>query len=194
MTANSFHELYLEQLQDLYDAEHQIVKALPKMIEAAQTEELRSALNEHLEITRNQASRIETICEELGEDPQNEKCKGMEGVIKEGSELLKKVSNEVRDVAIIAAAQRVEHYEMAGYGTARTYATLLGYEEAARLLQQTLDEEKEADKTLSGLAAELNVQALEAAENVAESGEEAPLGTEPGTRVKKSRVRGSQAA
>jgi ferritin-like metal-binding protein YciE len=193
VTANSFHELYVEQLQDLYDAEHQIIKALPKMIEAAETEELRSALDEHLEITRTQASRIETICEELGKDPQNKKCKGMEGVIKEGSELLKEVSNEVRDVAIIAAAQRVEHYEMAGYGTARTYAALLGYEEAARLLQQTLDEEKEADKTLSDLAEELNVQVLKAAENVAER-EESPLGTKSGMRVKKSRVRGRQAA
>ena len=168
MTANSLHERYVEQLQDLYDAEHQIVKALPKMIETAQTEEPRSALNEHLEITRNQAS---------GRRSSNEKCKGMEGVIKEGSELLKKVSNEVRDVAIIAAAQRVEHYEMAGYGTARTYATPLGYDEAARLLQQTLEEEKEADKTLLGLAEKLNVQALEATEKVAERGEEAQLGT-----------------
>ena len=124
MTANSLQELYVEQLQDLYSAEQQIIKALPKMIEAAQSDELSNALKEHLEVTRKQASRIEMICQELGEAPQNEKCKGMEGVLKEGSDLLKEVFKEVRDAAIIAAAQRVEHYEMAGYGTARTYATL----------------------------------------------------------------------
>jgi ferritin-like metal-binding protein YciE len=162
VTANSLQELYVEHLQDLYSAEQQIIKALPKMIEAAQSEELRNALNEHLEVTRTQASRIETICEELGEDPENEKCKGMEGVLKEGSDLVKEMSEPVRDAAIIAAAQPVEHYEMAGYGTARTYASLLGYDEAASLLEQTLEEEKEADQTLSGLAEELNVEALEA--------------------------------
>jgi ferritin-like metal-binding protein YciE len=137
VTANSLQELYVDQLQDLYSAENQIIKALPKMIEAAQSDELRSALKEHLEVTRKQASRIETICQELGEDAQNEKCKGMEGVLKEGSELLKKeVSREVRDAAIIASAQRVEHYEIAGYGTARTYATLLGFPEAASMLDR----------------------------------------------------------
>ena len=164
MAANSLHELYVEQLQDLYNAEQQIIKALPKMIEAAQSEELRNALTEHLEITRSQAARIETICEELGEDPENEKCKGMEGVLKEGSDLLKEVSEDVKDAAIIAAAQRVEHYEMAGYGTARTYAKLLGFDEAAGLLDQTLEEEKQADETLSELAEELNVEALDAGE------------------------------
>ena len=161
MAVNSLHELYVEQLQDLYSAEQQIIKALPKMIEAAQSEELRDALKEHLEVTRSQARRIETICQDLGEDPQSEKCKGMEGVLKEGSDLLKGVSVEVLDAAVIAAAQRVEHYEMAGYGTARTYATLLGFNEAASLLEQTLEEEKEADRTLSRLADALNVEALQ---------------------------------
>jgi len=106
------------------------------MIEAAQSDELRSALKEHLEVTRKQASRVETICRELGEDARNEKCKGMEGVLKEGSDVLKEVSREVRNAAIIAAAQRVKHYEMAGYGTARTYATLLGFPEAASMLDR----------------------------------------------------------
>ncbi|MFY9559349.1 MAG: ferritin-like domain-containing protein [Terriglobales bacterium] len=193
MTANSLQELYVEQLQDLYSAEQQIIKALPKMIAAAQSEELRSALDEHLEVTRRQASRIETICQELGEDPENEKCKGMEGVLKEGSDLLKAVSKEVRDAAIIAAAQRVEHYEMAGYGTARTYATLLGHDEAASLLEQTLEEEKEADERLSGLAEELNVESLEAGDKAA-GGEEEPKGTEPGVRAKESGGRGKRAA
>jgi len=191
VTANSLQELYVEQLQDLYSAEEQIIKALPKMIAAAQSDELRSALKEHLEVTRKQASRIETICQELGEDAQNEKCKGMEGVLKEGSDLLKEVSKEVRDAAIIAAAQRVEHYEMAGYGTARTYATLLGFSEAASMLEQTLEEEKEADQTLSELAEELNVEALEAGENTKQ---EAEQGSNRGTRAKKSAARSKRAA
>ena len=181
MTANSLQELYVEQLQDLYSAENQIIKALPKMIEAAQSDEL----------TRKQASRIETIWQELGEGAQNEKCKGMEGVLKEGSDLLKEVSREVRDAAIIAAAQRVEHYEMAGYGTARTYATLLGFPEAASMLEQTLEEEKEADQILSELAEELNVEALEAGENTEQ---EAEQGSNRGTRAKKSAARGRRAA
>ncbi len=185
MSANSLQELYVEQIQDLYSAEEQIIKALPKMIEAAQSEELRGALNEHLEVTRKQAARIETICQELGEDPHNEKCKGMEGVLKEGSDLLKEVSDEVKDAAIIAAAQRVEHYEIAGYGTARTYATLLGFGEAASMLEQTLEEEKEADETLSELAGELNVEALEAGQDTHQ--EDMEQGSVRNTRAKKSR-------
>ena len=190
MNTNSLQELYVEQLQDLYSAEQQIIKALPKMIEAAQSDELRSALKEHLEVTRQQAGRIETICQELGEDAQNEKCKGMEGVLKEGSDLVKDASEEIRDAAIIAAAQRVEHYEMAGYGTARTYATLLGFGDAAGMLEQTLEEEKEADQTLSELAQELNLEALEAGEN---SEAESQPETGRGTRAKKS-VKGKRAA
>ncbi len=183
MSANSLQELYVEQLQDLFDAEQQIIKALPKMIEAAQSEELRDALTEHLEVTRKQADRVEKICEELGEDAKSEKCKGMEGVLKEGSDLVKDISNkQVRDAAIIASAQRVEHYEMAGYGTARTYATLLGFDEAASALEQTLEEEKEADETLSGLAEELNSEALSA-----EGQEEADAESErPGTKSARS--------
>jgi len=170
MATNSLQELYVKQLQDLYSAEQQIIKALPKMIDAAQSDDLRDALTEHLDVTRKQAERIETICEELGEDPGKEKCKGMEGVLKEGSELVKEVGDEaVRDAAIIAAAQRVEHYEMAGYGTARTYATLLGFDEAASQLEQTLEEEKEADETLSGLAEKLNADAMQGQENAEES-------------------------
>jgi ferritin-like metal-binding protein YciE len=188
---NSLQELYVEQLEDLYNAEQQIIKALPKMIEAAQSEELRDALNEHLEVTKTQASRIENIFEELGEDLEDEKCKGMEGVLKEGSDLVKEVGDQVRDAAIIAAAQRVEHYEMAGYGTARTYANLLGYEEAAGLLEQTLEEEKEADQTLSSLAEDLNVEALEGSEKGAGTDEEEEQGT---GRPKKSGSRSKRAA
>jgi ferritin-like metal-binding protein YciE len=165
MPVNSLLELYVEQLQDLFNAEQQIIKALPKMIDAAQSTELHDALSEHLEVTKQQADRVEKICGELGIDTEGEKCKGMEGVLKEGSDLVKDVDNKsVRDAAIIAAAQRVEHYEMAGYGTARTYATLLGYDQAASALEQTLEEEKEADQTLSGLAEKLNSEALNAEE------------------------------
>jgi ferritin-like metal-binding protein YciE len=146
-------------------------------------------LTEHLEVTRKQAGRIETICQELGEDAQHEKCKGMEGVLKEGSDLVKEVAKEIRDAAIIAAAQRVEHYEMAGYGTARTYATLLGFQDAASLLEQTLEEEKEADQTLSELAEELNVEALEADERT-----EIEQGPDRATRAKKTAARGKRAA
>jgi ferritin-like metal-binding protein YciE len=160
--ANSLRELYVEQLRDLYDAEHQIIKALPKMIGEVSSEQLRNALSEHLEITRQQAQRLERIFENMGQKSKSEKCKGMEGLIKEGNDVVKKAEDEdVRDAAIISAAQRVEHYEMAGYGTVRTYAELLGEQEAAQLLQQTLDEEKEADQELTNLAEQINVEAGE---------------------------------
>jgi ferritin-like metal-binding protein YciE len=193
MAASTLQELYVEQLQDLYSAEQQIIKALPKMIEATQSEELRDALTKHLDVTRTQAQRIEKICQELGEDPKNEKCKGMEGVLKEGSDLLKEVSAEVKDAAIIAAAQRVEHYEMAGYGTARNYAKLLGFDEAADLLDETLEEEKEADETLSGLAEELNPETLEGNENN-ETVQEDEGKSKPAARPKKTGTRGKRAA
>jgi ferritin-like metal-binding protein YciE len=160
MKSNSLHELYLEQLRDLYDGEQQIIKTLPKMIEKANSEGLKEALNEHLEVTQEQATRLENIFEQLGEKAKGEKCKGMQGILAEGDDLVGEVKDEnVRDAAIIASAQRVEHYEMAGYGTARTFADLLEEQEASELLQQTLDEEKEADETLTKLAGEINVTA-----------------------------------
>lgn len=187
MSANSLQELYVEQLQDLFDAEQQIIKALPKMIDAAHSGELREALTEHLEVTRKQADRVEKICEELGEDTKGEKCKGMEGVLKEGSDLVKDISNKaVRDAAIIASAQRVEHYEMAGYGTARTYASLLGFDEVASTLEQTLEEEKEADETLSGLAEQLNNEALNAAGSSDDADAESKRPTTKSARSTKS--------
>jgi ferritin-like metal-binding protein YciE len=160
MTPNSLQQLYLEQLRDLYDAEQQIIKALPEMIDAATSTELKDGLTEHLEVTRTQASRLEQIFEDLGEKAKGEKCKGIRGVLEESSDLVGKIDDpDLRDSAIIASAQRVEHYEMAGYGTARTFATLLRQEEASKLLQQTLDEEKEADQTLTELAEEINLEA-----------------------------------
>jgi len=162
MKLNSLQELYTEQLRDLYDAENQIIKALPEMIDAATSPDLKEALNEHLEVTKTQATRLEQIFEGLSEKAKGETCKGMKGVIQEGSDLVDKIEDEdTRDAGIITAAQRVEHYEMAGYGTARTFANLLGDNEAAQLLQQTLDEEKEADQKLTSLAEEINTSAEE---------------------------------
>lgn len=160
MKPNSLQELYIEQLRDLYDGENQILKALPKLIEKASYPGLKQALSEHLEVTNEHVARIEEILEKLDEKPKGEKCKGMEGIIAEGDDLVGSVKDaDVRDAAIIAAAQRVEHYEMAGYGTARTFAQLLEHEDAVELLQQTLDEEKEADETLTELSGKININA-----------------------------------
>jgi ferritin-like metal-binding protein YciE len=173
VAVESLTELFVEQLRDLYDAENQLIKALPKMAEGANSDELRQGFEEHLEQTKGHAHRIEQIFEQLGEKAKGKKCKGMEGLIKEGSETLEEDMNEdVKDAAIIAAAQRVEHYEIAGYGTARTFANLLGENEAASLLQQTLEEEKETDAKLTQLAERINVAAEEGGDVGAEqSGE-----------------------
>ncbi|HEX6502663.1 MAG TPA: ferritin-like domain-containing protein [Terriglobales bacterium] len=179
MKANSLRELYLGELRDLYDAEHQITKALPKMISKTSSDELKSALTEHLEVTRQQAERLEQIFQNMGEKAKTEKCRGVEGVIQEGSELLKQTDDEdVRDAAIISAAQKVEHYEIASYGTVRTWASLLGEQEAADLLEQTLNEEKEADEKLNEIAESVNIEAGEG-----ETEKEAT----PGRRTSKSR-------
>jgi ferritin-like metal-binding protein YciE len=163
MKPNSLQDLYVKELGDLYDAEQQIIKALPALIEAAQSEGLKDALTEHLDVTKEQASRLVQIFSDMGEKTKREKCKGMQGIIQEGSDLVDEIKNpDLRDAAIIASAQRVEHYEMSGYGTTRTYAELLGQNEASQLLQQTLDEEKEADQKLTDLAKELNVNAMSA--------------------------------
>jgi ferritin-like metal-binding protein YciE len=168
MKANSLRDLFVEQLQDLYNAEQQLVKALPKMAKAATSDDLRSAFEEHLEKTKGHVQRLEDIFEQLGERAKGQKCKGMEGLVKEGSEVIgEDMDDDVKDAALIAAAQRVEHYEIAGYGTVRTFATLLQEDAAADLLEETLDEEKEADETLTGIAEHINLEA----ENV-ESGEE----------------------
>lgn len=173
MAVESLNELLVEQLRDLYDAENQLIKALPKMAEGANSEELREAIEAHLEQTKGHARRIETVFENLGEKAKAKKCKGMEGLIKEGSETLEEdMDPDVKDAAIIAAAQRVEHYEIAGYGTARTMANLLGEREAASLLEETLNEEKQADSKLTELAEDINVAAEGAGEEDAEEAEE----------------------
>src|SRR5262249_53558383 len=141
MAMESLHDLYVNELRDLYSAETQLVKALPKMAKAAASPDLRAAFEEHLEVTQGQVERLETIFEELGIKPKGKKSIAMEGLIEEGKELLEEDASEsVLDAGLIVAAQKVEHYEMAGYGSVRTFANLLGYEEAARLLQETLDE------------------------------------------------------
>ena len=183
MKINSLHDLYIDQLRDLYDAENQLVKALPKMAEASASDELREGFEEHLEQTRGHVQRLEQIFERLGEKPKGKKCKGMEGLVKEGSETLDEDMPEgTKDAGIIAAAQRVEHYEIAAYGTVRTYPDLLGHDEDARLLEQTLEEEKETDQKLTQLAENINVQAEEGVET--ESGSRAPSARRSTTRRK----------
>ena len=160
ITIENLQQLFVEQLRDLYDGEQQITEALPKLIDKASNPELKSALSEHLQITRQQIARLEQIFDELGEEASGETCKGMKGVIKEGDDLVGKAEDPaVRDASIITAAQRVEHYEMAGYGTVKTYARQLGRPELASILEQILDEEKEADRKLSGIADSVNIEA-----------------------------------
>lgn len=153
MKLSTLQDLFLEELKDIYDAEQQIVKALPQMAKAAQSDELRNAFEDHLEQTKEQVSRLEQIFENLGEQPKGKKCKGMAGLIEEAKELMKEdIEPDVLDAGLIAAAQRVEHYEIAVYGCLATYANLMGNEEDAELLQQTLDEEKESDELLTEIA------------------------------------------
>ncbi len=153
MKLESLHDLYLSELKDLYSAEDQIVKTLPKVIEKATSPELRQALENHLEETRGHVARLEQVFEMHGEQPKKQKCKGMAGILEEGDEMIGKDAEPiVRDAAIISACQRVEHYEMAAYGTVRTYAEQMGHERAAAVLQETLDEEMAADETLTDIA------------------------------------------
>jgi ferritin-like metal-binding protein YciE len=160
MEIDSLQKLYVEELRDLHSAERQIIQALPKMIKAATAPQLKAALQDHLEITKEHLARLDQIFETLGKKGTGKKCKGMEGVIADGKEILEEdMVPEVLDAAIISAAQHVEHYEMAGYGTVRTYAGLLGDKVAMKLLQTTLDEEGDADKKLTALAQNINVEA-----------------------------------
>jgi ferritin-like metal-binding protein YciE len=163
MELENLRTLFVHELKDIYSAEKQIIQALPKMIRGASSPELGTALEDHLEVTRQQAERLERIFQSLDQSNRiSKKCKGMEGLLEEGSELLKEDAEpEVLDAGIIAAAQKVEHYEIAGYGTLVTYARLLGETEAQQLLQQSLAEEKEADQKLSEVAeTSVNVAAM----------------------------------
>jgi ferritin-like metal-binding protein YciE len=164
--ANDTHpleELLVDELKDLYSAENQIIKALPKMAKATSTPELKRAFERHLEETRRQVDRLEQIGEQLEIKLSGKKCKGMEGLIEEGKELMGELDDEALDAGLIGAAQKVEHYEIAAYGTARAHAEMLGYNKVARLLQQTLNEEANTDKKLTQLAENVvNVEALHA--------------------------------
>jgi ferritin-like metal-binding protein YciE len=166
MKENQLRELYVEELRDLYSAEKQLVKALPKMAKAATSSDLRSGFEEHLKQTKGHVSRLEQIFDSLDENPNGKTCKGMEGLIKEGSEMIEEDPEEEQlDAGLISAAQRVEHYEIAGYGCVRTYAQLLGDDEAMSLLDETLKEEKETDAKLTELAENINVEALQAGQS-----------------------------
>lgn len=150
---SSLNELFVEELKDLYDAEHQLTKALPKMAEAATNSQLKTAFTSHLRETEGHIERLEQVFNLVGEKPSRKTCKAMKGLVEEGSEVIEeKADPEVKDAALIASAQRVEHYEIAGYGTLRTFAMTLGMDEAATLLQQNLDEEGNADKKLTQIA------------------------------------------
>ena len=162
MEIDYLRKLYVEELKDIYSAEKQILQALPRMAKKTKNQELRKAFELHLEQTRIQVERLDRIFEMLGKSPRGKKCKGMEGLIEEGKEMMQEdMEPEVLDAALISAAQKVEHYEIASYGTVRTYANLLGEKEHVRLLQETLNEEGETDKQLTRLAeSQINVEAM----------------------------------
>jgi ferritin-like metal-binding protein YciE len=162
MNLDTLKELYVNELRDLYNAEGQLVKALPKMAKAASSDELKEAFEKHLEQTRGHIERLEEVFEKVGEKAKGKTCQAMKGLIEEGSEVLKADGEDsVLDAAIIVAAQKVEHYEIAGYGSVRTFAQLLGQDQSAELLQQTLDEESEANELLNNLAEDIvNPEAL----------------------------------
>ena len=166
----SLRKLYIDELKDLYNAETQLVKALPKMAKAASNDQLRQAFDEHLRQTSEHVSRLEQIFEALDEKPTGKKCLGMEGLVKEGAETMREdYEDEVKDAAIIGAAQRVEHYEIAGYGTVKALAQLLGEDEHVLLLEETLNEEKAADQKLNQIAEEINSSARQEEPEMAES-------------------------
>lgn len=155
-TMENLKELLIDELKDLYSAESQIVKALPKIVRGIESDELKAAINEHLEVTKTQVQRLTQVFESLGAKPKGKHCKGMEGLLEEGSELLQEEEKgTLRDLALIGAAQRVEHYEVAAYGTAKAMAETLGLTEAAELLSETLAEEGEADQRLTEVAESL---------------------------------------
>ena len=173
MPSEALRELYIDELRDLYSAESQLVKALPKLAKAADSDELREGFEEHLEQTQGHVDRLEKIFSDLGENPKGKKCVGMEGLVKEGSEVMgEDFEGAVMDAALIGAAQRVEHYEIAAYGTVCEFSRILGESEHTSLLEQTLEEEKETDQKLTELAKDINSQANEGEAEEEEEGEE----------------------
>jgi len=184
MADKSLKDLYIDELRDLYNAENQLVKALPKLAKAATSEDLSSGFEEHLEQTKGHVQRLEQIFESLDESPKGKKCVGMEGLVKEGSEMTGEFEGSVLDAGLISAAQRVEHYEIAAYGTVIAFAELLGESEHQSLLSETLQEEKETDEKLTELSKGINAEANDSAEVSEESEEvvEAPGRQKSGKR------------
>ncbi len=171
MTNNSLRELYVDELKDLYSAEMQLTKALPKMAKAASSGELREGFEKHLQQTQGHVERLEQIFEMLDEKPTGKKCLGMEGLVKEGAEVMEEdFQDDVMDAALISAAQRVEHYEIAAYGTVAAFADLLDEPEHASLLRETLEEEKETDEKLTELAEQINLEATSESKQGSTSG------------------------
>ena len=170
MNENRLKHLYIEELKDLYSAENQLVKALPKMAKASTSKDLNAGFEEHLDQTKEHVARLEKIFKGLGESPKGKQCKGMQGLVEEGSEMIEEdPAPEELDAGLISAAQRVEHYEIAGYGCVCTYAELLGEDDALSLLKKTLEEEKETDKKLTKLAKRINIEAAESEKSDSES-------------------------
>ena len=164
MKVESIEDLFLDELKDLYSAEKQITKALPKLVKAASTEELSAAFDSHLQETKGHVERLEEIFQKLGKKGTGKTCEGMKGVLEEGAEVVQEIEKgPLRDAGLIAAAQRVEHYEIAGYGSVRAFAQLLGKADIVELLEQTLDEEKAADEKLTKISASVNQEAQTAA-------------------------------
>ena len=181
MAAENLQELFVNELRDIYDAEKQLTKALPKMARAAESEELRAAFEEHLEVTRGHISRVEEVFKLLGMAARGKPCEGMKGLIEEGEEVMKEMEGSTLDAALIASAQKVEHYEIATYGTLATFAEVLEMQQAKDLLGQTLEEEKEADEKLTGIASQINPQ------SETEEGEEEAEGRMAGAGARSNR-------
>lgn len=189
MSLETLQDLLVHELKDLYSAERQLVQALPKMAKAASSDELRTAFENHLAQTEEQVTRLEQIMESFGESPRGQKCDGMEGLIEEGKNLMKEEADEdVMDAGIIAAAQKVEHYEIASYGTVVEYARVLGHTEAVQLLEQTLEEEKSADELLTQLA-EGGINALAERDGNVDEEEDSETGSETKGQEKSGRGR-----
>jgi ferritin-like metal-binding protein YciE len=188
MPAENLHELFVDELKDIYDAEKQLTKALPKMAKAADSPDLRAAFEEHLEITRMQVNRLEEVFKSLGMAARGKTCEGMKGLIEEGQEMMEELeTGPTLDAALISSAQKVEHYEIASYGTLATFAEIMGHQDAKDLLGQTLDEEKEADEKLTQVAGQINFEAD--AEGEGEEEQEGSMAT-AGSRSSRGGSRG----
>jgi len=190
MAAENLNELFVDEVRDIYDAEKQLLKALPKMANAAESEELRTAFEEHLEATRGHVNRLEDVFKLLGLTPRGKTCEGMQGLIEEGAQAMEEMEGVVLDAALIASAQKVEHYEIATYGTLATFAEVLAMEDAKELLGQTLEEEKEADEKLTQIAGQINASAEQGEE---ESNEEEDADAKPSMAAAGSRSAGQSA-